>query len=441
MARSLEWLEEGHLGTAVEYLVALAVVLVVGLETGFTIGETGAGRFALVLLAAIPAGFLLTFSLFGLITYFIFIPSISNDGHLFARVHATHLIHPLTTSIVLGLFGLCLLTGSALGGVVWMLLLAVYVIQTALIVRRLRQEVPNNGGTESQWGTGLLLLNLLIGGELVTMAARARPLAPWKVKALPPDTWVVDVRSKPEFYWNRMQAAENYPLGAGAAEAARTRDKEAPVLVVCFSGHRSPAVAVMLKRLGFKTVYNLNWGLLYFLLLQRGQQEGGPFSLTRSQRDPHRRGEDLKGLTLGYVTLAIATLVGAPLECGYVERAIPLWQSVLGVAVGIGGLTLGLLSFKALGRNFRVYAAPRRSGRLITSGVYSRVRHPMYTGVIVGLAGYIIAFGSWPFIPAWIAVTILYTAKSIKEERILAAKYPDYEEYQSRTWRFIPYVY
>lgn len=427
--------------TVVAYLAGLAVVAAVGFDTAFQTRTMSGTELALFLMAIVPAGFLLTFSLFELITYFIFIPSISGDSHLFVRVHATHLIHPLTTSIVLGLFGLCIITGSAVGFTVWMILLAVYIFQTALIVRRLRQEIPHNGGTESQWGTVLLLLNLFIGGELVTLAARARPLAPWKVNTLPPDTWVVDVRTKPEFHWNRMQCAENYPFGAGAAEAAKSRDKEAPVLVVCFSGHRSPAVAMMLKRLGFKTVYNLNWGLLYFLLLQRGLDDEGPFSLTRARREPDRRGEDLKGLTWGYVSFSIVTLIGAPIECGYVGRIVPIWQSIVGAIIGLGGLALGLLSFKALGRNFRVYAAPRRSGTLITSGVYSLVRHPMYAGVIIGLAGYVIAFGSWPLAPACLAVAIFYTVKSIKEERILAAKYPDYPEYQSRTWRFIPYVY
>ncbi len=427
--------------TVVAYVAGLAVAAVVGLDTAFETRSMGGTELVLFLVAVVPAGFLLTVSLFELITYFIFIPSLSGDSHLFVRVHATHLIHPLTTSIVLGLLGLCILTGSMAGLAVWLILLAVYILQTALIVRRLRQDIPHNGGTESQWGIAVLLLNLLVGGELVTLAARARPLAPWKVNTLPPDTWVVDVRTKPEFHWNRMQAAENYPFGAGAAEAAKTRDKDAPVLVVCFSGHRSPSVAMMLKRMGFKTVYNLNWGLLYFLLLQRSKDEEGPFSLTRARREPNRRGEDLKGLTWGYVTFSIATLVGAPIESAYAGRIIPVWQSILGGAIGIGGLGLGMLSFKALGRNFRVYAAPRRSGTLITSGVYSFIRHPMYSGVIIGLAGYVIAFGSWPFAPACLAVAFFYTVKSIKEERILAAKYPDYPEYQRRTWRFLPYIY
>lgn len=108
--------------------------------------------------------------------------------------------------------------------------------------------------------------------------------------------------------------------------------------------------------------------------------------------------------------------------------------------VGVG-LALGAKSFKALGRNFRIYAAPRRSGSLITSGVYSVLRHPMYTGVVVALAGYVLFFGSLLFVPVWCAALILYLVKAAKEEDILSSKFPEYQGYCRRTWRFLPYIY
>ena len=140
-------------------------------------------------------------------------------------------------------------------------------------MRRVAEEHLVNGLEELGASKSLLLLNLIVGGEIVTVAAGAKPLQPWSLGRLPEDTWIVDVRTKPEFHWNRLQAAENYPWGAGVIEAAKNIPKDRPVLVTCFSGHRSPAVAVMMRRLGFKTVYNLNWGILYLLLLERGQKE------------------------------------------------------------------------------------------------------------------------------------------------------------------------
>jgi protein-S-isoprenylcysteine O-methyltransferase Ste14/rhodanese-related sulfurtransferase len=433
--------EESRLLIALPYVAALAVLVVTGVDTGFSGRDLSTYEGFLALLMAIPAGFLLIFSVFGLISYFVFIPSISHDGHLFSQVHGTHLIHPLTTSIVLGLAALCIYTGSLAAWATWAVLLVIYLFQTALILRRVSEEHLANGLDGLELSKSVLLLNLIFGGELVTVAAGAKPLRPWRLDTLPEDTWIVDVRTKPEFHWNRLQAAENYPWGAGVIEAARDIPRDRPVLVTCFSGHRSPAVAVMMRRLGFKTVYNLNWGILYLILLERGRKTTGPFSLTRPHRDPHRRGEDFRQISVGYITFAVLTLIAAPLELALRPSLASEAQEIVGVVLGLGGLLLGLLSFRALGRNFRVFAAPRRSGTLITTGVYSKVRHPMYTAVIASLAGYALYFGSLWAVPFWLGCTILYIVKAIKEERLLAEHYPEYQDYRRRSWRFIPFIY
>ncbi|MCA1962029.1 MAG: hypothetical protein LDL33_14690 [Desulfomonile sp.] len=427
--------------TVASYFAAVGLVVAAISTNGFSGRNLSPLELVAVIVAGVPAVLLLVFTLFGLISYFVFMPSLGTDGHLFSAVHGTQLIHPLTTAVVLTLFCVSVFAAGTLVWIMWGGMAVIFAIHTALIVRRTRQEHTLNGLSEHRPSWLMLLLNLILGGELVTIAAGAKPLAPWRLNTLPEDTWVVDVRTKPEFHWNRIQCAESYPWGVGLAEAAQNKPKDRPVLVVCLSGHRSPAVAVMLRRLGFTTVYNLNWGILYFMLLERGKKREGLFSLTRPHRDPRRRGEDLRGVTHGYVVLALFTLIGAPLENVFLHRDPPGTQIAVGAVLGIGGLMVGLLSFKALGRNFRVYMAPRRSGTLVTRGVYAWVRHPMYTGVIVGLLGYVILFGSVVVLPAWIGVMILYAIKAVREERALADKYPEYEEYRMRTWRFLPYIY
>lgn len=417
-----------------------AVVAAICLGTGSATGDPGILRVALVLALAVPAGFLLIFSAFGLIAYFLFIPSISEDAHIFARVHGAQLVHPLTTAVLLGLLALAIFTGNMLGLAVWGAFLAVYSVQTALMVSRIRRELASNGLAVPGSSFIFLLLNLILGGELVTIAAGARPLPPWRLHLLPEDTWIVDIRTKPEFKWNRMHAAESYPWGAGLAEAAASKPKDRPVLVTCLSGHRSPAFTIMLRRLGFTTVYNLNWGILYLILLEKGRKTSGPFSLTRSHRDANMRGKDFRGISVGYITMALLVLVCAPLERIWWPAEVPLVQQAVGAAIGLGGLALGVLSYIALGRNFRVFAAPRRSGTLITTGVYARVRHPMYTAVIMMIGGYALSFGSVISLPFWLGCTMFYVIKAFKEEPLLLAHYPEYEEYRKRTWMFVPYV-
>ena len=390
--------------------------------------------------AVIPATLLLVFSLFGLGAYFLFIPSISRDGHLFSRVHAVQLLHPLGAALLLLFLGVCIRLSASILWWTWLVLFVVYLVQTGLIAARMRNEPNDSADPGRKEGFLYLVLNLMLGGELVTLAGGAKPLAPWRLDSLPEDTWVIDVRTKPEFFWNRLKAAESFPWGEGITEAAPDKPKDRPVLVTCFSGHRSPAVAVALRKMGFADVYNLNWGILYLLLLERGKKSDGPFSLTRPHRDPNRRGEDLRPITHGYVALLFLILIGAPMEGVLLERSPGLWHAVVGGVLTAAGFGLGIMSFRSLGRNFRVYAAPRRSGALVTTGVYKWIRHPMYGGIIVGLAGYLLIFGAVFLVPAWIALTALYLVKAIREERILADKFPQYDGYRSQTWRFVPYI-
>lgn len=439
--QGLERLQESRLPTAVSYTAALAVFGTIGWDTGFSARELSTAELLVFLLAAIPAGFLLVFSLSSLVAYFLFMPSVKHDGHIFSRVHSNHLIHPLTTAVVLGLLALCILTGSLWGTAAWFVLLAVYVFQTVLILKWVAHEHLMNGANGHGPRTLLLVLHLILGGELVTVAGGAKPLSPWRLNTLPEETWIVDVRTKSEFHWNRMHAAENYPWGAGVAEAGQEQSKERPVLVVCLSGHRSPAVALMLKRLGFKTVYNLNWGLLYLILLERGKKETGPFSLTRPHRDIDRRGADFRGISYGYIAFALLTLVCAPLEHAIVAPHVTLVHHILGGLIGLVGLLLGALSFRSLGRNFRVFAAPRRSGTLIKTGVYAWIRHPMYIGVVLAILGYAILWGAKYSLVLVLGCAIFYVIKAIKEEQLLREKYPDYADYARTTWKFIPFVY
>jgi protein-S-isoprenylcysteine O-methyltransferase Ste14 len=65
----------------------------------------------------------------------------------------------------------------------------------------------------------------------------------------------------------------------------------------------------------------------------------------------------------------------------------------------------------------------------------------MYTGAILMMGGWVLFFGSLWSAPLWLAFSILYWVKSVKEERILNDRFPEYGEYRKRTWAFLPYIY
>ncbi len=76
----------------------------------------------------------------------------------------------------------------------------------------------------------------------------------------------------------------------------------------------------------------------------------------------------------------------------------------------------------------------------MTSGIYSQVRHPIYSGLLVGALGLVVLGGSVWQIVVWVALLALLMVKSRWEERMLAVAHPDYAAYGATTGRFVPGV-
>jgi protein-S-isoprenylcysteine O-methyltransferase Ste14 len=109
-------------------------------------------------------------------------------------------------------------------------------------------------------------------------------------------------------------------------------------------------------------------------------------------------------------------------------------QIFAAVLIGVGSLG-SLLVLSKLGTNFSILPEARK---LVTSGPYALVRHPLYTVEIITIIGTAIQFQaprSW--LIALVVVTLLWI-RSHFEEQVLARAYPEYGEYRARTKRFIP---
>lgn len=120
-------------------------------------------------------------------------------------------------------------------------------------------------------------------------------------------------------------------------------------------------------------------------------------------------------------------------------------QWVIGVGVVLAGLVIALLSITEHGRVNRggpsALPTPNQNADLITSGLYKRIRHPIYTGVLLAAFGVTIWHGHLVTLIASILLVGLLTSKSLYEEDLLMAQYPQYREYMSTTGRFLPKIF
>ncbi len=112
-----------------------------------------------------------------------------------------------------------------------------------------------------------------------------------------------------------------------------------------------------------------------------------------------------------------------------------------GVALMAAGAVLAVGGVLKLGDSLTALPYPKDCSRLVTTWPYSVVRHPIYSGLIVGALGVALWRGGW--LPVLYALLLLgfFDVKSRLEERWLAQKYPDYPEYRARVRKLIPWVY
>ena len=113
-----------------------------------------------------------------------------------------------------------------------------------------------------------------------------------------------------------------------------------------------------------------------------------------------------------------------------------------GVLLTIGGFILVVASAATYGRVNRklIHASPDPdpSARMVDVGTYKWVRHPVYTGVILGSFGLALFRGS-PWAVGMAAVlSLFYYLKSRYEETLLMRTFPGYAAYRERTGRLVP---
>lgn len=111
----------------------------------------------------------------------------------------------------------------------------------------------------------------------------------------------------------------------------------------------------------------------------------------------------------------------------------PSWAPGLAFVFDVVALTIILAAWYALRPSLRISPIPKEGAALITTGIYSSVRHPMYIGVLLIGVGFVLTNINWVSIVIWAALAVTLVYKARFEDLLLLVKHPQAAAYQSKT--------
>jgi protein-S-isoprenylcysteine O-methyltransferase Ste14 len=126
--------------------------------------------------------------------------------------------------------------------------------------------------------------------------------------------------------------------------------------------------------------------------------------------------------------------------------ALHLWPGSLsvmeaGLVLEVSGMCLAIWARWRLGALWSSNVAVREDHHVVDAGPYRLVRHPIYSGILLGMVGTLILYG----VLLWLVILAGYAAyagwKALNEERLLTRELGDeYVRYRSRTRMLIPWL-
>jgi protein-S-isoprenylcysteine O-methyltransferase Ste14 len=183
----------------------------------------------------------------------------------------------------------------------------------------------------------------------------------------------------------------------------------------------------------------------WFVIRLPHQRRARKVTVARSaggRRDRRLLAISLTGLGIIPIIYLVASLIAGAGQLP-ADRAFAPAGGWIGLVLVVAALALFDATHRQLGRFWSVTLDTRVEHRLIDSGVYSRVRHPMYA------AFWLLALSQAVLIPNWIAglsgivgFGTLFFARIGREEALMVETFGDrYRDYMRRTARVIPWIY
>ena len=166
-------------------------------------------------------------------------------------------------------------------------------------------------------------------------------------------------------------------------------------------------------------------------LLER-RLKAGP----RAEKEPTQRIIQLVA-TIAFVTI----VVFPPIDHRFGWSTVPAYVSIAGDLLVFLGLLIIFFVFRENTFTSAVIEVDAQQ-KVVATGPYALIRHPMYAGALVMLAGVPLALGSLWGLLTIIPITVVIVVRLLDEEKFLARNLPGYSDYSHKIgYRLLPYVW
>jgi protein-S-isoprenylcysteine O-methyltransferase Ste14 len=150
--------------------------------------------------------------------------------------------------------------------------------------------------------------------------------------------------------------------------------------------------------------------------------------LAKAARDPWVWGQLVLFLFVALAAPILPRFVNLGSADSLLNRIDPLWIRCLGAALLGAGGAMAFWGLRSLGRNLTHGVEPLPGAELVMTGAYAKVRHPIYTGLVLLLAGYTLAWSNWTLALLVGIISLQYfNAKAGAEEQWLIERFPGYK--------------
>lgn len=116
-------------------------------------------------------------------------------------------------------------------------------------------------------------------------------------------------------------------------------------------------------------------------------------------------------------------------------------NGILGIIFSIAGVTIAIIARHTLGSNWSGNVELKKGHRLITNGIYSVVRHPIYLGILLMMIGTLLVFESGLVLIIFFFAACVFAFRIKREEGLMMKTFPkEYPKYKKNVRSLIPFI-